>query len=75
MKSIDCYFMGYYMFSKHYFYPAGFWLYTSIMNYEENNYFNNIIDFGKEKALELYAETLVKQSKCLRLINFENKLI
>ncbi|KAI8119596.1 Prolyl 4-hydroxylase subunit alpha-2 [Lucilia cuprina] len=63
LKSIDSYFMGYYLFSKNLYYPAGFWLYNSIINYEELNNFNSIVDFGKEKPLELYADILVKQNR------------
>lgn len=61
MKSIDAYFMGLHLFSKKDYYPAGFWLYNAIMKYEDND-FNRIVDFGKEKLLEMYATTLMHQS-------------
>ena len=61
MKPIDAYFMGHYLFTKHQYYEASFWLYDAIIRYKANE-FNHIVDFGKEKPLELYAETLMRQS-------------
>lgn len=64
LKPIDSYFMGYYLYGKKEYYPAGFWLYSSILSYEESD-FNKIVSFGKEKLFELYAETLLRQSTLL----------
>lgn len=63
LKSIDSYFMGYHLLSKKEYYPAGFWMYSSINNYEENTYFNTIVGYSKDRPLQLYAEILVAQSK------------
>ena len=64
MKSIDAYFMGHYLLTKHQYYEAGFWLYSALMKYKTNE-FNRIVDYGKEKPFELYAETLMHQSMWL----------
>ena len=61
MKSIDAYFMGQYLFTNHQYYEAGFWFYSALMKYKTNE-FNRIVDYGKEKPFELYAETLMHQS-------------
>ncbi|XP_037812163.1 prolyl 4-hydroxylase subunit alpha-2-like [Lucilia sericata] len=70
LKSIDSYFMGYYLFSKKLYYPAGFWLNSSLGNYEDENEFNKIVNFNKEKILELYAETLVQQNRPVDALRF-----
>lgn len=66
LKAIDRYFMGLHLFGKEHYYQSGFWLYSAIDSYEPSEY-NRIVDFGEEKSFSLYAEALLKQSKCWKV--------
>ncbi|XP_061400915.1 prolyl 4-hydroxylase subunit alpha-2-like [Musca vetustissima] len=62
MKTVDRYFMGYYLHGQAKYFHSAYWTYQAIMSHEDSEY-NAIMDFGKEKVYALYGETLVKQNR------------
>uniref|UniRef100_A0A034WBR4 procollagen-proline 4-dioxygenase n=1 Tax=Bactrocera dorsalis TaxID=27457 RepID=A0A034WBR4_BACDO len=62
LSALDCYAMGFELFSRKEYISAGFWLYSAISMYEENALLR-LHDLSREKIMELYAETLLKQSR------------
>lgn len=71
LSALDCYAMGFELFGRKDYIGAGFWLYSAINSYEENALLR-LYDLSRAKIMELYAETLLRQSRyqdALTMIN------
>uniref|UniRef100_A0A1A9ZZK9 procollagen-proline 4-dioxygenase n=1 Tax=Glossina pallidipes TaxID=7398 RepID=A0A1A9ZZK9_GLOPL len=62
LSSLDRYTMGVHLFDQKRYQDALFWLYSSILSYQ-NNSFNTVLDFHKTKIFELYAESLLELNR------------
>uniref|UniRef100_A0A1I8PNK1 procollagen-proline 4-dioxygenase n=1 Tax=Stomoxys calcitrans TaxID=35570 RepID=A0A1I8PNK1_STOCA len=59
---IDRYFIGKHFFDKADYYRAALWMRSAMKAYESSNYMQ-VLDFGQETILSLYAEILLHQNR------------
>ncbi|XP_017469573.1 PREDICTED: prolyl 4-hydroxylase subunit alpha-1-like [Rhagoletis zephyria] len=60
LSSLDCYTLGYELFNQKEYISAGYWLYTALQLYGEDE-ITKLHNLNQYKLMELYAETLLRQ--------------